>query len=156
MAEKSLLRLSLPCYDPYLEGSTVFPAWSMTINLKFQPGPRPLALLPEVGFAHWIPFILLVYDLSTELILVLYCSTCNYLVDTYGCAVCLPPVSAAQPLLLDCLYVPLERHISASFPIKENSLHIWSPNSEGACQLEVIINCWAVTHFIVEYHFFLI
>lgn len=123
-------------------------------------------LLPEAALAHWLllPFILLAPDLSTKcnsakLILVLYCLTCKYHVDTYGCllafishAICPSPVSATQPLLPDCLYAPLEWHVSTYFIIKENSFHKWLSNSKGLCQLEVTINCWAVTHFIVGYH----
>lgn len=71
-------------------------------------------------------------------------------------SICPPPVSAIRPLLLDCLYVPLEWHISTSFIRKENSSHIWLSNSEGLSQLEVTINCWAVTHFIVGCYLFLI
>ena len=72
------------------------------------------------------------------------------------CTIGPPLVSVTQPLLLDCVYVPLVWHISISFIIKENSFHIWLSNSEGLSQLEVTINCWAVTHFIVGYHLLLI
>lgn len=74
----------------------------------------------------------------------------------FVCAICPLPVSVTQPLLFDCLYVPLEWHISTSLIIKENSFHLWLSNSEVLSQLEVTINCWAVTHFIAGHHLFLI
>ena len=127
-----------------------------------------MALLPEAalcpqGTLHFACPWLFKKCNSAELILALYCSTCKYHVETTGCAlafiscaICPPPLSATKPLLLDCLNVLLEWHISTFFIIKENPFHIWLSNSEGPSQLEVTIHCWAMTHFMVGYHLFLI
>lgn len=135
VTEESLLRLRLSCCGHHLEGSSVLCLTPDEPVVPIQPEASWLCFQKQ-PFAHRVPFILLAADLSTkcnsaEQILVLYCSTCKYHVDTHGCtlafisrAICPPSVSATQPLLPDCLYFPLEWHISTSFIIKENSFHI--------------------------------